>query len=144
MLKSVDRALERRRDGVLLVGRLAISAIYIPSGFSKLAHLESFAQSLGRRDVPGGEATAVLAAAVEFFGGLAIAIGFRARWTGLLMALFTMVAALVSHPFWEFQDAARATQYVQFMKNLAIAGGFLVLAAAGAGKYRIDRWPRLR
>lgn len=144
MFGTMDRAFEFGRDGALLVGRLALSAIFIPGGFSKLAHLEAFAQSLGNRGVPGGMTMAVLAAAVEFFGGLAVAIGFKTRWAASLLAVFTMVAALVSHRYWEFEDATRAMQYVQFMKNLAIAGGFLALSGAGAGRYSVDRWTPAR
>jgi putative oxidoreductase len=144
MFRTMDRAFELSRDGLLLVGRLAMSAIFIPGGFSKLTHLDAFAQSLGNRGVPGGMAMAVLAAAVEFFGSLAVAIGFKTRWAALLMAVFTIVATLVSHRYWELQDATRAMQYAQFMKNLAIAGGFLALSIAGAGKYRIDPWTPTR
>jgi len=123
----------------LFLARLALSAIFIPSGFSKLLHLEAFARSLTARGVPGGTAIALLAAAVEFFGGLAIALGFRVRWSALLMLAFTIVAALVSHRFWNFADGERTMQYIQFMKNLAIAGGFLAVAVAGAGRFRIGR-----
>ena len=123
----------------LFLARLALSAIFIPSGFSKLLHLEAFARSLTARGVPGGTAMALLAAAVEFFGGLAIALGFKVRWSALLMLAFTIVTALVSHRFWNFADGERTMQYIQFMKNLAIAGGFLAVAVAGAGRFRIGR-----
>jgi len=139
MFSMLERLSDRSRDGALLVARLALSAIFIPSGFSKLQHHEAFAQSLAERGVPGGLAMAVLAGAVEFFGGLAVAAGFRVRWSALLLLTFTLVATLVSHRFWEFADGERMRQYVQFMKNVAIAGGFLALAAAGAGRFRIGR-----
>jgi putative oxidoreductase len=139
MFGMIDRLFDRSRDVTLLLARLALSAIFIPSGFLKLLHLETFARSLAARGVPGGTAMALLAAGVELFGGLAVALGFRVRWSALLMLAFTVVAALVSHRFWELDDGQRAMQHVQFMKNLAIAGGFLALSAAGAGRFRIDR-----
>ena len=52
----------------------------------------------------------------------------------LFMALCTVVSAFVSHRFWDAQEAVRATQYVQFMKNVAITGGFLALFVAGSGQ----------
>jgi len=139
MFGMIERRFERSRDAALLFARLALSAIFIPSGFSKLLHLETFARSLATRGVPGGTAMALLAAGIEFFGGLAVALGFRLRWSALLMLAFTLVSAFVSHRFWGLDDGQRTMQYVQFMKNLAIAGGFLALAAAGAGRFRIDR-----
>jgi len=139
MFGMIDRLFDRSRDAALLLARLALAAIFIPSGFSKLLHLETFARSLTARGVPGGTAMALLAAGVEFFGGLAVALGFRVRWSALFLLAFTLAAAFVSHRFWEFDDGQRTMQYVQFMKNLAIAGGFLALSAAGAGRFRIGR-----
>jgi putative oxidoreductase len=57
----------------------------------------------------------------------------------VLMILFTVVATLIAHRFWEFEGAARQTQQSQFFKNLAIVGGYLVLLVSGAGRYSIDR-----
>ena len=139
MSGMIERLFDRSRDAALLLARLALSAIFIPSGFSKLVHLETFARSLAARGVPGGTAMALLAAAAELFGGIAVAVGFRLRWSALLLLAFTLVSAFVSHRFWEFDDGQRTMQYVQFMKNLAIAGGFLALSVAGAGRFRIDR-----
>jgi putative oxidoreductase len=134
-----DRISRAFDDWALLLGRLALAAIYLPSGFSKLLHLGTFAQSLTNRGVPGGTLVAVLGAGVEFFGSLCIIVGFQTRWAALLMAAFTVVAALVSHRFWDAEEAARAMQYVQFMKNVAITGGFVILFVAGAGRYSVDR-----
>ena len=139
MFGTIDRFFDRNLDAGLLVARLALSAIFIPSGFSKLLHLDTFALGLAARGVPGGMGMAVLAAAAEFLGGLAVALGFRVRWSALLLMAFTLASAFVSHRFWELEAAQRTMQYVQFMKNLAIAGGFLALAAAGAGRFRVDR-----
>jgi putative oxidoreductase len=125
---------------LLLFARLALAAIYVPSGFSKVTHLSAFAQSLATRGVPGSSFVAILGACVEFFGAVAVVIGLKTRWVALLMALFTVVAAFVSHRFWDAQESVRAMQYIQFMKNVAITGGFLALFVAGSGRYSVDRW----
>jgi len=129
-----------RNDWILLLGRLALAAIYAPSGFSKLTHLDVFAQSLTNRGVPGSIFTAILGASVEFFASVAVVIGLKTRWAALLLAAFTVIATLVSHRYWDIQDAVRTIQYVQFMKNVAITGGFLTLFVAGSGRYSVDRW----
>ena len=139
MFGMIDRLFDRCHDVLLLVARLALSAIFIPSGFNKLLHLETFERSLAARGVPGGMAIAILAAVIEFFCGIAVALGFRLRVSALLLLVFTLTATFVSHRFWEFEDGNRTMQYVQFMKNLAIAGGFLALSVVGAGRYRLDR-----
>ena len=121
----------------LLLGRLLIAAIFVPSGFGKLTHISGFAHVLASRGVPAPHTLAIIGACVEFFGSLAIVLGFPTRCAALLMAAFTLVAALVSHRFWAAPGAAEAAQYTQFMKNMAIAGGFLFLFVAGPGRYSL-------
>ena len=107
MATVTERAAAPPTEGVaLLVGRLLLAAIFLVSGFGKLTNLGGFVQYLAAQGVPAPWALGVVAACVEFFGGLAIAVGFRARWAALLMAAFTVVAALIAHRFWEVQDAA--------------------------------------
>jgi putative oxidoreductase len=137
----VARPTEAHADGLaMLVGRLALAAIFIVSGFGKLTNLGGFEQMLASQGVPAANVVGVLGACVEFFGGLAIAIGFEARLAALLMIAFTIVATLIAHRFWEVAEpAARMGQQINFMKNVAIIGGFLLLFARGAGPLSIDR-----
>src|SRR3954463_1829240 len=143
--RSFERSDEARpaspAEGVaLLLGRLALAAIFLWSGFGKLANLGGFADSLAHQGVPAAWPLAVGGACGEVFGGLAVAVGFRARWAALLMAAFTVAATLIAHRFWEIQDAAARTgQAINFMKNLAIMGSFLLLFARGAGPISVDR-----
>ena len=87
---------------------------------------------------------AVIGATVEFVGGILIVTGLRTREASLLMVLFVIVATGISHRYWEFADAARRTQETQFFKNLSIIGGFLLLFAAGAGRFSLDALLRRR
>jgi putative oxidoreductase len=56
-----------------------------------------------------------------------------------VMAVFTGIAALIAHQFWQLDGAARTAQHIQFMKNLAIIGGFLYVCVAGPGSVSLDR-----
>jgi len=125
----VDRRADRAGSWIVLLGRLALAALYLPSGFNKLVHLGSFADAM----------VAILGAVVEFFGALAVLVGFRTRYAALLMIGFTIVASVVSHHFWDIHDATRQMQYVQFMKNMAIIAGFLFLFVHGPGPLSLDR-----
>ena len=129
-------------DLALLVGRLLMAYIFIPSGFSKLMGLTQFAGGLTNMGVPADYSywLAVVGACVEFFGGICIVLGLATRYVALLMAIFTVIAALLAHRYWTFTDAAQLrAQTTNFNKNLAIVGGFLILYAAGAGRWSIDR-----
>ncbi|WP_279480594.1 DoxX family protein [Aureimonas sp. SK2] len=113
---------------VILVGRAFLSILFIVSGFGKLTGAAGFAGYLGSLGIPGGIAMAYLVGALEFFGGLAILVGFQTRIVAYVLALFTVGTILTAH----MGDATAA------MKNLSIVGGFLVLGAVGAGAYSVD------
>ncbi len=125
---------------VLLLGRLALGAIFVKSGLQKLLGISAFAASLAQRGVPASSTWAVIGATVEFVGGILIVSGLRTREASLLMILFVIVATGISHRFWEFAEAARRAQESQFFKNLAIIGGFLLLYVTGGGRYSLDGW----
>jgi putative oxidoreductase len=135
----LDRVAAAYGGVILLLGRLALAAIFVPDGFSGLTRLDAFAQYLAARGVPVPGLMAVIAACVEFFGALCVVLGLKTRYAALAMAVFTGIAALISHQFWHLEGTARTTEYFQFMKNLAIIGGFLYLFTAGPGPFSLDR-----
>ena len=107
----------------------------------KLSAPAGFAGYLAMKGVPGPVlGWAVLAGLIEFFATLAIVVGFKTRTAAILLCLFTIVAAFIGHAYWAVDDAAaRMPQYVNFWKDIAIAGGLLFLFARGAGPLSIDR-----
>ena len=129
---------ESRRDVILLLGRVALGAIFVKSGLQKLMALSAFAASLASRGVPQSSVWAVIGATVEFVGGILIVTGLRTREASLLMVLFVIVATGITHRYWEFADAARRLQESQFFKNLSIIGGFVLLFATGSGRFGLD------
>jgi putative oxidoreductase len=115
-----------------LVGRFGLSAIFVLSGFAKLgAGYEGTQGYMEAMGVPGGLLPLVIFA--EIVGGLAIAAGLLTRWAALGLAVFSVASAFLFH----FQLGDQM-QFINFFKNIAIAGGFLVLAANGAGKFSLD------
>ena|SRR5215469_11051077 len=139
-MSLIDRIAKQNEAILLLLGRLLLAVLFIPSGYGKLLDLARFGSVLASRGVPMGTAAAPVAAAVEFLGGLVILLGFKTRWAALLMIGFTIVASLISHRYWEFTDAAaRTAQYINFWKNMSIIGGFVLLLARGPGRLSVDR-----
>lgn len=115
-----------------LVGRFGLSAIFVLSGVAKLgAGYEGTQGYMEAMGVPGGLLPLVIFA--EIVGGIALAAGFLTRWAALGLAVFSVASAFLFH----FQLADQM-QFINFFKNIAIAGGFLVLAANGAGKFSVD------
>jgi putative oxidoreductase len=130
-------------DLALLLARVALAALFIPGGLRKLTDLAAFTASLQKQGVPFAEVLAALGAGVEFLGGIALLIGLQTRLAALLLILFTVIATLIAHRFWDFEGAARQMQQGQFLKNLAIVGGFLALWVSGGGRYALEHlWRR--
>jgi len=88
--------------------------------------------------VPFADSLSVVGASVEFFGGLAVLLGLQTRYAAALIAIFTVVATLISHRYWEFSGAERRAQEVNFSKNVCIVGGYLLLMATGGGRFSLD------
>jgi len=130
-------------DLALLLGRLAIGALFIPDGFDKLLHFGRFTESLSRHGLPFPDVWAVAGIAADLGGSIAVLVGFEVRWAALAMIAFVAMASALSHRYWEAADVAQhRAQAAQFYKNLALIGGFLFLYVVGAGAYSLDAWRR--
>jgi len=129
---------------VSLAGRILLALMFIPAGFGKLTNIGGTAGYIASGGLPFPSLLAVLAGALELFGGLALVIGFKVRWVGLAMALFTLVASMVFHPFWSVPEAQQMVTKLLFMKNISVVGGMLLISALGAGALSVDERNRQR
>ena len=143
-LRFFEGVAERNRDGVLLLARILLAAIFIQSGFGKLSHFAAFADSLTGKGLPLPFLWALAAVAAEFLGSLCILFGIATRAIAALMVAFVAFTAVLGHPFWAADPASYQGQYINFMKNVAIMGGYLALSIAGPGSISLDGWLRRR
>lgn len=133
---------ERHQDILLLIGRVMIGWIFVQSGWRKVMDVGGFIKTLPPRGVPEFSATVLgwIGAYVEFIGGLLIMLGLAGRYAALLVLLFTVMATIIGHRFWEYSEPAQyRAQHSNFFKNLTMAGGLLVLYVAGPGRLALDR-----
>ncbi|MFL0811398.1 MAG: DoxX family protein [Agarilytica sp.] len=114
-----------------LVGRIALSAIFLLAGINKLQHFEGNAQYMASVGLP--EFLLPAAIVFEIAAAALIIVGYHTRITAIAVAGFSIFTALVFH-----NNLADQMQFIMFFKNIAIAGGFLVLASHGAGKFSLD------
>jgi putative oxidoreductase len=114
-----------------LVARVLLGHIFLLAGVSKISAYEGTQGYMDALGVPGVLLPLVIL--LEVGGGLAIIAGWKTRWTAIALAAFSVVSAAIFHN--NFGDQ---TQMIMFMKNIAIAGGFLLLAVHGAGAYSLD------
>ena len=121
-----------------LVARILLAAIFISAGFSKIMGFDGVTAYIASKGLPIPMVLAGLTIVLEIVGGLAIILGYKARIAGLLLGLFSLLAALIFHNFWAFPPEQVYLQNIMFMKNLSMAGGLFLLTVFGAGGYSID------
>lgn len=117
------------------VGRLLIALIFIASGLGKIAAPGATQGYIAAVGLPLPMLSYLIAVLVELAGGILILIGYQVRITGLVLAAFTLATAVIFHT-----NFADQNQMIHFLKNVAIAGGLLQVAAFGAGSFSLDGW----
>jgi len=114
-----------------LIARLFLGQIFLISGIGKISAYSGTQAYMDAMGVPG--ALLPLVILLEVGGGLAIIVGWKTQWAALALALFSLAAAAIFH-----NHIADQIQMIMFLKNVAIAGGFMLLFAHGAGAYSLD------
>jgi putative oxidoreductase len=131
---------------VVLLGRILLSVMFIMAGFPKLIDPSGTAGMIAGAGLPAATALAYLAGLFELVAGLFILVGFQTKITAYLLAAFCVFTGLVFHSgpinVPDFPEGANGllTMFngLMMMKNITIAGGFLVLAAFGPGALSVD------
>lgn len=130
---------EQQKDGLLLTARVLLVVLYLKFGLGKLFSFSATAAYMASADLPAPVLMTTIALVMELGVALAIAVGFWTRPLALALALYTLLAAVIGHPYWHMSDAMRYDSMINFYKNISIAGGLLLLIAAGPGRYSLDR-----
>ena len=115
-----------------VIGRTFLSAIFLLSGFDKIANPQGTQQYMAAKGMPATGLFLVAAILLELVGGLMLLLGCHARRGALLLILFLVPTTLIFHT-----DFAEKLQVIMFMKNLAILGGLLFVAAFGSGPFSL-------
>jgi putative oxidoreductase len=115
-----------------LVGRILLAHIFLLAGINKITGYSGTQGYMEGMGVPGMLLPLVIL--LEIGGALALIVGWQTRLVAYALALFSIVAAIIFH-----SNLSEQIQMILFMKNWALAGGLLVLAANGAGAFSLDQ-----
>lgn len=126
-------------NAMAFFARVLLAPVFVLSGIGKLRGFDGTVAYISSAGLPLPSVAAALALALEIVAGVALILGYRTRWAALALAGFTLVAAFLFHNFWSMPEQAQLMQQIMFLKNLAIAGGLLMVAAFGAGDWSLDR-----
>ena len=129
--RAADSSANTFQNLTELGGRILLASLFLISGVGKISAYSATAGFMASAGVPGALLPVVIA--VEVLGAAAVIVGWQTRIVAFLLAGFSLLSALIFH-----NDFADQIQMVMFLKNLSIAGGFLVLVAHGAGRFSLD------
>jgi putative oxidoreductase len=126
----------------VLCGRLLFSLIFILSSFGNFS--QGTIAYAAHQGVPAAGVLVPVAGVLALLGGLSILFGYHARIGALLLMLFLIPVSFMMHNFWSIADPAAAQmQQVQFMKNMGLLGGALLIGYFGAGPWSVDARRRI-
>jgi len=115
------------------LGRLLMSSLFIWAGYGKLMNPSGTAQYFEHVHIPVPSVAVWVVIIIELIGGLALLVGFKARWVAAVLAIFCLITGFGVHlPVGDYPNM------INFYKNLTMAGGFLYVVAYGAGALSID------
>lgn len=123
-----------------LLARLFISAIFVQGALGKITGWSGQASYMQSHQLPARLIPAMLAIAllIEAAGVLCLVVGWQTRAAAFVMFLYLGVVSVLLHNFWAFQGMTASGMQTQFLKNVGIMGGLLMIAACGAGKWSLD------
>ena len=127
-----------RQNPLALVGRLLLALLFLPAGIGKVTGFAGTVGYIASVGLPLPTLGAIIALVVEIVGGLALIAGLGTRLAALVLAVFTLAASFFFHAYWAVPAAQQFVTQLLFMKNIAVVGGLLTLAAWGAGAWSLD------
>ncbi|NVE94210.1 DoxX family protein [Altererythrobacter lutimaris] len=122
------------QDSVALVARLLLATLFILAGVNKIGGMEGTVGYIASVGLPFPELVYFGTVALEIGAGLLLAIGFKARYAAGALGIFSLLTAIIFH-----NDFAQQSEVTALLKNFAIGGGMLAVAAFGPGRFSLDR-----
>jgi putative oxidoreductase len=126
-------------DKKLLAGRILLASFFGFASLYKLFNLGLFASEWMKIGRPFSNTLVIVIGLAELACAIAVAVGFKVRFAAYALVAFLVIAIPIYHDFWNVAGEARIMKLNGLFLYLSLAGGFLMLAAAGAGRYSVDR-----
>lgn len=128
-----------QKDWAALLGRILLAGMFVISGYGKIPGFEGTASYIADKGLPMPQVLAALAILIELGGGLAILLGWKTRWAALAVVVFLIVITPIFHAYWASPPDQMMGEQINFLKNVSILGGMLLLLGFGPGHYSLDR-----
>jgi putative oxidoreductase len=123
----------------LLLGRILLGLYFIIPGISKINNFAGTSAYMEQHHVPAISLLLPLTIALQLSCGLALIVGFKGKFAAITLAGLTLIISIYMHDFWQYTEGVeRAHEMQNFIKNMAILAGLLMIAAQGTGRLSIN------
>ena len=130
-------------NALLLMGRLLIGLYFILPGVQKITQFDTMSQYMEKHNVPMVSLLLIVTIVLQIVGGLAIIVGYKGKLAAFILAGLTLMISIYMHNFWNLPEGGDVSHETQnFVKNMAIMAGLLILAARGTGQFSIEKHKR--
>jgi len=136
-----DTSSSNNADLMLLIGRVAMAPLFLISAYYKIIQWPGIVTLLTNQGAPLPLYGGYIAIAAEIIFPILIILGLKTRWAALGLILYVLGTNVIAHRFWEFTGGAQVGQVLAFFKNIALCGGFLILAWVGPGRFALQPRP---
>jgi putative oxidoreductase len=120
------------------LARILVTAIFVYSGISQLMHFDSTAHVIAARGIPLATVAAAISTLIDLGGSAMIIIGWKTKLAAAIQFIYLIPVTIMYHNFWAAPPQMHEMQLLNFLKNLGIMGGLLILATRGAGASSVD------
>jgi putative oxidoreductase len=123
----------------LLLGRLLMGSYFILPGLMKISNYQGTTDAMLAHNVPAAEFLLPVTIIIQIIAGLAIIIGFKGKFAAFILAGLTLIISIYMHDFWSMAEGMeRGHELQNFIKNMAIMAGLLMVSSCGTGWLSLD------
>lgn len=138
--RAIDEVATRTADVLILIGRVLLAWVFVGSAYGALFNFSGSVGYFRSLNLPAPELVTIVNIAVEALISVGLILGVGTRYCAVLTFLFVLAATIVAHRYWEYPAGAlQMSQYNNFLKNISIMGGAMLIFVTGAGRFSVDR-----
>lgn len=135
----VDDFATKNADPLILIGRVLLAWIFVGSAYGAITDFSGSVGYFRSLHVPAPELFTTITVALEVLMSAGLILGIGTRYCAVLVFLFVVVATAIAHRYWEYPAGQQIGQYNNFLKNISIMGGAMLIFVTGGGRFSLDR-----
>lgn len=139
LTSRVDEFAATNADLLILIGRILLAWIFVGSAYGAITNFSGSVGYFGSLNVPAPQLFTTMTVALEVLMSTALILGIGTRYCAVLVFLFVLLATAIAHRYWEYPGPQQIGQYNNFLKNISIMGGAMLIFVTGGGRFSLDR-----